>query len=54
MWRVDEGSPDYDKLDIHYEADLIFYIEMDAPGNNATFSARKQNKIYAACTQNVR
>ncbi|XP_018424767.1 PREDICTED: phosphatidylinositol 3-kinase regulatory subunit alpha isoform X2 [Nanorana parkeri] len=31
MWRVDEGSPDYDKLDIHYEADLIFYIEMDAP-----------------------
>lgn len=37
MWRVDEGNPDYDKLDIHYEADLIFYIEMDAPGNNATF-----------------
>ncbi|PIO34829.1 hypothetical protein AB205_0214710 [Aquarana catesbeiana] len=31
MWRIDEGNPDYDKLDIHYEADLIFYIEMDAP-----------------------
>lgn len=41
MWPVDDLSPDYAKPDLHYQPDLIFYIEMDAPGNDRPDLSRR-------------
>lgn len=35
VWNMEELDIDYPRADINYGTDLMFYIEMDPPGNTA-------------------
>ncbi|MEE6458456.1 hypothetical protein FKM82_000294 [Ascaphus truei] len=37
MWNMDELVPEYAKIEALYGSDLMFYIEMEAPGNYLAF-----------------
>lgn len=37
VWNMEDLDLDYAKTDINCGTDLMFYIEMDPPGNTAVF-----------------